>query len=141
MALSLLFSASIYDFVQKQVQIIFAKFAFFLCKYLKNDFVWLLVKLNREPNMNKSELIAAIAQDSGLTKADSEKALNSFIAVVTKCLKKGDKLTIPGFVTASKSKRSARTGRNPQTGKEIKIAAKNVVKFKAGKTLDEAVNK
>jgi DNA-binding protein HU-beta len=91
--------------------------------------------------MNKSELVAAIAQDSGLTKTDSEKALNSFIAVTTKALKKGDKITIPGFMTASKTKRPARTGRNPQTGKEIKIAAKNVIKFKAGKTLDEAVNK
>ncbi len=91
--------------------------------------------------MNKSELITAIAQTSGLTKADSEKALNSFIAVVTKCLKKGDKLTVPGFMTAAKLKRPARVGRNPQTGKEIKIAAKNVVKFKAGKTLDEAINK
>ena len=89
--------------------------------------------------MNKSELIAAIANDSKLTKVFSEKALNSFIAVVTKALKKGEKITVPGFVTISKLKRKARNGRHPQTGKEIKIPAKNIAKFKAGKTLEEAL--
>jgi DNA-binding protein HU-beta len=90
--------------------------------------------------MNKSELIDAIAKESSLTKTDAEKALNAFSAVVTKALKKGEKITIPGFISIDKSKRKARTGRNPQTGAEIKIPAKNVVKFKAGKTLDEAIN-
>lgn len=89
--------------------------------------------------MNKSELIAALANETKLTKADSEKTLNALITVVTKALKKGDKITVPGFVTISKVKRSARTGRNPQTGKEIKIAAKNVAKFKAGSTLNGAL--
>ncbi len=89
--------------------------------------------------MNKTELVAAIAKDAELSKVDAESALNAFIAAVTKAVKKGDKVTIPGFVTISKAKRKARTGRNPQTGKEIKIAAKNVAKFKAGKTLQDAV--
>jgi DNA-binding protein HU-beta len=89
--------------------------------------------------MNKTELVAAIAKDSKLTKADAEKALNALIGVVSKALKKGEKVTIPGFVTISKVKRSARSGRNPQTGKEIKIAAKNVAKFKAGKTLTDSL--
>lgn len=90
--------------------------------------------------MNKTELVAAVAKDAGLTKVDAEKAVNSLIVVVSKCVKKGDKISIPGFVTISKGKRKARTGRNPQTGKEIKIPAKNVVKFKAGKTLSDSVN-
>ena len=90
--------------------------------------------------MNKTELIAAIAADAGLTKTDTEKAVNSLIAIITKNVKSDEKITIPGFVTISKGNRSARIGRNPQTGKEIKIAAKNYAKFKAGKTLDEALN-
>lgn len=89
--------------------------------------------------MNKTELVAALAKDSKLTKADAEKVLNALISVVSKTLKKGEKVTIPGFVTISKVKRGARTGRNPQTGKEIKIAAKNVAKFKAGKTLTDSL--
>lgn len=89
--------------------------------------------------MNKSELIAAIANDSKLTKVFAEKALNALINVVTKALKKGEKITVPGFVTISKQKRKARNGRHPQTGKEIKIPAKNIAKFKAGKTLEEAL--
>ena len=90
--------------------------------------------------MNKSELIDAIAADAKLTKADAEKAVNALVAVVTKALKKGDKITVPGFVTISKVKRSARTGRNPQTGKPIKIAAAKIPGFKAGKALKDAVN-
>ncbi|MCD6035057.1 MAG: bacterial nucleoid protein Hbs [Rickettsiales bacterium] len=90
--------------------------------------------------MNKSELIDAIAKEAGLTKTDAEKAINAFAATVTKSLKKGEKISITGFLTIEKSKRKARTGRNPQTGKEIKIPAKNVAKFRPGKTLDEAIN-
>jgi DNA-binding protein HU-beta len=89
--------------------------------------------------MNKTDLIAAIAKEADLTKVDADNAVNALIAVITKALKKGDKVTVPGFVTISKEKRKARTGRNPATGKEIKIAAKNVAKFKAGKTLQDAV--
>lgn len=85
--------------------------------------------------MNKAELIDAIAADAGLSKADAKRALDSFIAATTKALKKGDRVALVGFGSWSVSKRAARTGRNPQTGKEIKIAAKKVVKFKAGAEL------
>ncbi len=89
--------------------------------------------------MNKGELIDAMAADTGLTKTQSTACLDSMMTAIRKALKKGDKVTLVGFGTYSVSKRAARTGRNPQTGKAIKIAAKNVVKFKAGKELSEAV--
>ena len=85
--------------------------------------------------MNKAELIESIATDAGLSKADSKKALDAFITATTKSLKKGDRVALVGFGSWSVSKRSARIGRNPQTGKEIKIPAKKVVKFKAGAEL------
>ena len=85
--------------------------------------------------MNKSELIAQIAEDAGVSKTQANAALDSFVATVTKTLKKGDKVTLVGFGTFSVSKRAARTGRNPQTGATIKIKAKKVAKFKAGKEL------
>lgn len=91
--------------------------------------------------MNKSDLIDAMAADAGITKAAAKAALESLTSNVTKSLKKGDKVALVGWGTWSVSKRAARTGRNPQTGKAIKIAAKNVVKFKAGAGLSEAVNK
>jgi DNA-binding protein HU-beta len=90
--------------------------------------------------MNKAELIEAMASEAGLSKADSKKALDAFISATTGALKKGDRLSLIGFGSYSISKRSARTGRNPQTGKEIQIAAKNVVKFKAGAELSKSVN-
>ena len=90
--------------------------------------------------MNKGELIDAIASAAGITKAQAGKALDGFIDSVTDTLKKGDKITLPGFGTFSIGERGARTGRNPQTGKEIQIEAKKVAKFKAGKKLSEAVN-
>nr|WP_319401293.1 HU family DNA-binding protein [uncultured Carboxylicivirga sp.] len=90
--------------------------------------------------MNKSELVSAIAEASGLTKADSEKALNATTEAIKNTLAKGESIQLIGFGTFSISERSARTGRNPQTGKEIQIAAKKVAKFKPGKALDEAVN-
>jgi DNA-binding protein HU-beta len=90
--------------------------------------------------MTKSELIAKMAKDSGITKAAAEKALSSFMEGVTKVLKKKDgKITLTGFGTFSKVRRKARKGRNPQTGVVIKIKAKNAVKFKAGKTLKDSV--
>lgn len=89
--------------------------------------------------MNKGELVDAIAKEAGLTKTDAGNALNAFVTNVTKSLKKGDNVQLIGFGTFSISNRSARTGRNPQTGKEIKIAAKKVAKFKAGKALSETV--
>ncbi len=89
--------------------------------------------------MNKAELIEAIASDAGLSKADSKKALDSFITATTKALKKGDRVALVGFVSWSVSKRAARTGRNPQTGEAIKIKAKKVARFKAGKELSSKI--
>ncbi len=85
--------------------------------------------------MNKAELVTAMAEKSGLTKASAEKALNAFTEAVTESMKKGDRVGLVGFGSFSVAERSARTGRNPQTGKEITIPAKKVVKFKAGATL------
>lgn len=85
--------------------------------------------------MNKAQLIDAIAGDAGLTKADAKKALDSFIKSTSGALKKGDRVALVGFGSFSVAQRSARTGRNPQTGKEITIPAKKVVKFKAGSDL------
>lgn len=90
--------------------------------------------------MNKTDLIDAIAKDADITKASAKKALESFLGNVSTTLKKGDKVSLVGFGSWSVSKRAAREGRNPQTGKTIKIAAKNVVKFKAGAELDGSVN-
>lgn len=89
--------------------------------------------------MNKQELVAAIAAEAGLTKKDAEKALNATTGAISKALAKGENTQLIGFGTFSVSKRAARTGRNPQTGKEIKIAAKKVAKFKAGKALSESL--
>ncbi|MBN2348192.1 MAG: HU family DNA-binding protein [Bacteroidales bacterium] len=89
--------------------------------------------------MNKAQLIDAIASDAGLTKADAKKALDAFVSTTSKALKKGDRVALVGFGSFSVAKRSARTGRNPQTGKEITIPAKKVVKFKAGSELADAV--
>jgi DNA-binding protein HU-beta len=89
--------------------------------------------------MTKAELIASIGKEAKLSKASAEKAINAFTSAITKTLKKGDKLTLTGFGTFSVAKRRARTGRNPQTGKEIKIPATRVAKFKAGNLLKKAV--
>jgi len=90
--------------------------------------------------MNKAELIDAIADKSGLSKADSKKALDAFIESTTATLKGNGRVALVGFGSFSVSERSARTGRNPQTGKEIKIPAKKVVKFKVGADLASSVN-
>jgi len=89
--------------------------------------------------MNKAELIEAIASNAKLSKADAKKALDGFIDATTKALKKGDRVALVGFGSFSVSKRAARKGRNPQTGKEITIKAKNVVRFKAGAELSTKV--
>ena len=89
--------------------------------------------------MNKAELIEAVAGEAGMTKADAKRALDAFLAATGKALKKGDRVALVGFGSFSVSKRNARKGRNPQTGKEIKIAAKKVVKFKAGADLSKSV--
>ncbi len=85
--------------------------------------------------MNKAELISKIAEDTGITKTQANNTLDSFVEAVTKTLKGGGKVTLVGFGTFSVSKRAARNGRNPQTGAVIKIKAKKVAKFKAGKEL------
>ncbi|ANE51339.1 transcriptional regulator HU subunit alpha [Flavisolibacter tropicus] len=85
--------------------------------------------------MNKAELIATLADEAGITKTQANTALDAFVDAVTKTLKKGDKVTLVGFGTFSVSKRAARNGRNPQTGEVIKIKARKVARFKAGKEL------
>lgn len=90
--------------------------------------------------MNKTELIDAMAADAGITKAAAKKALESFLGNVEGTLKGGGKISLVGFGSWSVSERSAREGRNPQTGETIKISAKKVVKFKAGAELSDAVN-
>jgi DNA-binding protein HU-beta len=90
--------------------------------------------------MNKSELVNQIAESSDISKKAAGDALQGFIMAITDTLGKGDKLQLVGFGTFSVAKRPARDGRNPQTGKAIKIPAKNVVKFKVGSKLSEAVN-
>ena len=91
--------------------------------------------------MNKTELIDAIANDNGLTKKDAESSLKSFIENVSNELSKGNDVQLIGFGTFSVGRRAERTGRNPKTGEEIKIAAANTPKFKAGKALKDRVNK
>lgn len=90
--------------------------------------------------MNKAELIEAVAAASDLSKAAAARAVDSTIEAITRALKKGDTVTIIGFGTFSVSKRSARTGINPQTKEPIKIKASKAAKFKAGKGLRDAVN-
>ena len=90
--------------------------------------------------MNKSELIASMADKAELTKKDSEKALAAFIETVEEQLQKGEKIQLVGFGTFEVAERAARTGKNPQTGKEIKIAASKAPKFKAMKALKDKVN-
>lgn len=89
--------------------------------------------------MNKSELIDAIAESSGLTKADAGRALDGFINAVTGALSKGDSVTLVGFGTYAVKDRAERLGRNPQTGREITIKAAKIPSFKAGKSLKDAI--
>ena len=90
--------------------------------------------------MNKTELVAAIAEKTDLSKADSERALKAFIETVEGALKKGDKVQLVGFGTFEVADRPARTGHNPRTGKTLKIKASKAPKFKAGKAFKDAVN-
>ncbi len=90
--------------------------------------------------MNKSELVAVLAEKADVTKKDAEKVLNSFVDVVGDALKKGDKIQLVGFGTFEARKRAARTGKNPQTKAEIKIPATTVPAFKAGKALKDIVS-
>ncbi len=90
--------------------------------------------------MNKSELVSAIAEEAGLTKADAAKALDATLSVITKALSDGEQVALIGFGTFKVGERAARTGRNPQTGATMQIPAAKVPKFTAGKALKEAVN-
>lgn len=90
--------------------------------------------------MNKTELIAAIAEKTELSKKDAEKALKAFTDVVVEELQKGEKIQLVGFGTFEVSERAARTGRNPQTGEEMNIPASKNPKFKAGKALKDVLN-
>ncbi len=91
--------------------------------------------------MNKAELIDKIAEDAGITKAAAGRAIESLVEGITHSMRRGDRTTLVGFGTFSVSRRKGRTGRNPQTGATIEIKAKNVVRFKAGKELEETVNR
>ena len=91
--------------------------------------------------MNKSELIEAVAKSSDLSKAAAGRAVDAAVAAITGALKKGDSVTLIGFGTFKVTKRAARTGRNPRTGAELKIAARKAPAFSAGKALKDAVNK
>lgn len=97
--------------------------------------------IEEDLSMNKTELVAAIAEKAELSKKDSEKALKAFIDVVTDELKAGEKIQLVGFGTFEVAERAAREGRNPTTGATIKIPASKAPKFKAGKALKDAVNK
>ena len=90
--------------------------------------------------MNKTELVAAVAEQADISKKDAEKALKAFVDVVTEEMKKGEKVQLVGFGTFEVSERAAREGRNPQTGKTMKIEACKAPKYKAGKALKDAVN-
>jgi len=90
--------------------------------------------------MNKADLISSVAEQSGLSKVDSEKAINSFIGTISNELSSGNKITLVGFGTFETADRAARPGKNPKTGEVIQIAAKRVAKFKAGKALANTVN-
>lgn len=90
--------------------------------------------------MNKTELVTKMATNAGITIAQAKSALDTFTEATSKTLKKGDKLVLLGFGTFSVTKRAARTGRNPQTGEALKIKAKKLIKFKAGKELSEKIN-
>ena len=89
--------------------------------------------------MNKAELVDAMAEGAGISKADAKRALDAFVGATTGALAKGDRVSLVGFGSFSVTHRGARKGRNPQTGKEITIKAKNVIKFKAGAELNGKV--
>ncbi len=91
--------------------------------------------------MNKAELIDQISKDAEITKTQANKAIDAFTNAIVSTLKKGDRVTLVGFGTFTVSERSARNGRNPQNGKKLKISAKKVAKFKAGKDFAEQIEK
>ena len=90
--------------------------------------------------MKKVELVEAVAEKAGLTKADATRAIDALFETITEALAKGDKVPVVGFGTFAVSERAAREGRNPRTGAPVQIAARNAVSFKAGSALKDAVN-
>jgi len=115
---------------------------FFVAVYVKNKIICLsYISKNKNKNMNKADLIAKVAEEAALTKVQAENAINSFTGAISKSLSEGESVTLIGFGTFSVSERAARTGRNPQTGAALKIAAKKLPKFAAGKALKESVDK
>ena len=107
----------------------------------EKNLIYHKVKIQRRTfNMNKAELVAAMAENAGLSKKDAEAALKAFTDVVAEELKKGEKIQLVGFGTFEVSERAERTGRNPQSGKEMVIPASKAPKFKAGKALKDMVN-
>ena len=90
--------------------------------------------------MKKVELVESVADKAGITKADATRSIDALLETIKEAMMKGDKISFVGFGTFSVSKRSAREGRNPRTGETVKIPARNVVKFKAGKALSDSVN-
>ncbi len=123
------------DFRRKEVQK--NNYKKFCCN--EKPYIFVAVKKSNKIIMNKAELIAKMADDAGVTKTQANASLDSFVEAVTKTLKGGGKVTLVGFGTFSVSKRAARNGRNPQTGAVIKIKAKKVAKFKAGKELSAKI--
>ena len=102
---------------------------------------YIITKIQRRNfDMNKAELVAAMAEKTQLSKKDTEATLKAFTDVVAEELKKGEKIQLVGFGTFEVAERAARTGRNPQTGAEMKIAASKAPKFKAGKALKDSIN-
>ena len=91
--------------------------------------------------MNKADLTEAIALNAKVSKADAERCLDATMEAISKALKKGDRIALVGFGSFSVKKRAARVGRNPATGEQLNLPSKNVVKFKAGQDLSEAINK
>ena len=110
------------------------QYNFFCREQIRSNFGFVIINYKTK-FMNKAELISKVADDAGVTKTQANASLDSFIEAVTKTLKGGGKVTLVGFGTFSVSKRAARNGRNPQTGEVIKIKAKKVARFKAGKEL------
>ena len=106
---------------------------FCICKHI-------VLKKDGGNIIKKAELVEAVAEKAGLTKADATRAIDAVFETISKSLKKGEKVPVAGFGTFAVSQRKAREGRNPQTGEKVKIAARKAVTFKAGTALKEAVN-
>jgi DNA-binding protein HU-beta len=142
---SLVKSTKIGCFINKTPDFSTFSLFFFLENYTRIDIqIYLLCQnlllIIKTRNMNKAELIDAMAAAAGLSKADAKKALDGFVGATTDALKKGERISLVGFGSFDLSRRNARNGRNPKTGEVIQIAAKNTIRFKAGSELSSSVN-